>query len=205
MSLALNFIYVGVYLSSCCSPSLSLTFSCPCDVSSVCVRSTPLKPPTGRTPRSRCRCRQTSWTKPCLSSGTCSPSAALCRVWALRGKTQTREVMDDNKSNRTNESTLLRTLTLCDRTGASERGHGAVAREVFDLAPQEAAVLHQVLHLPLQGGDAFLFALQHALQLGDGQQHPGGQALCMGGSWRHTHTHTGCVVFSIPVDYKTCK
>lgn len=46
--------------------------------------------------------------------------------------------------------------------------HGAVAGKVLNLGPEELAILHQVLHLSLQRGDAFLFVLQHALKLGDG-------------------------------------
>lgn len=78
--------------------------------------------------------------------------------------------------------TSLQLLTFSHRTGGSKRWHGAVTCEVFNLASQELAVLHQILHLPLESSDAFLFALQHALQLGDGQQHPRGKTIYLGSS-----------------------
>lgn len=71
------------YLSSCCSPSLSLIFSCPCGVSSFCVHSRPLKLQKCLTLQSRCRCCQRSYRKLVLSSETCFLSAALCWVWEL--------------------------------------------------------------------------------------------------------------------------
>lgn len=75
------------------------------------------------------------------------------------------------------------------RRGRHERLQGPAAGQVLDLAPEELAVLHQVLHLPLQRGDALLLALQHALQLGDGQQHPRREAVGVRGGCGRKRSH----------------
>lgn len=71
------------YLSSCCSLSLSLTFSCPCGAFSVGAHSTPPTRQRSRMPPSRCRC----WPrkkKLFLSFEICFLNAAFCLVWELK-------------------------------------------------------------------------------------------------------------------------
>lgn len=173
----------GRYLSSCCSPSPSSIVSSLCGASSSGVHSRRPKPPTIPKPRSRSGCRRTSCTTPALVSAICFPSAAPCWASELRKST-------GKETRGWERSELGSKQTRTFGSGGRESLHGSAAGQVLDLAPEELAVLHQVLHLPLQGSDALLLALQHALQLGDGQQHPRREAVHVGGSWGEERSET---------------
>lgn len=158
-------------LSSWCSLFLSWTSSCPCGVSSSCVHWTLLKLQKNLSLRSRCCSCQRNWTKLALFSWTCCLSAAPYWVWELLQKIKINKVLVCFVFCFFRTRYELWPLTFRHWTRGGKRWYRADAGEVFDLVPQELSVLHQVFHLSLQSCDALLFALQHALQPGDGQQH----------------------------------